>query len=355
MWILLQTSLDCDKMLKFKTKEKQICVARELDHRESSDEKDRDNLQMYEPKFHEEVELSESFVEEEALEELKQKIERKTELRHIERDPLMMIVNDDGTDYFNVSLENNAVEANAKKHDITNEIAFGATLLRNGIMSLNDELKFATRYDKITINNHASDSLLDDENESMIDNETLTSYSQNLEENLLEDDLVTENNILDEDLRPPVPCVPVEKVRKKILKPPRPLKPVKDPLELTHYDSDCDYDFVNNTCPCFYKTSTPVRVEFDPYEEIFPIKRDEPLIKKVFKLQTTEDNLQELRDSDERLADCLNDGNEALTVSLYSQHGGSCSPRVKQTMKKIGKHSKRGALSVFTTVLSNIV
>ena len=236
-------------------------------------------------------------------------------------------------------------KAKPKQHDITNEVAFEGTLLRNGIMSLSDELKFATDYDKFLRDN--SDSMFD-ENKSMLEKETLTSYSQNLEENILLGDCdyySVDNKILEEDLRPPV----VEKVKKKILKP---IKIVEPELELTHQDANCDYDFVNNTCLCFYKTSTPVRVEFDPYEEIFPAPAPPPasqqLIRKVLKLQTTEDNLQEMRDSEEMLAD-------ALAVSVMSNHQGSCSPRVKQSLKKIGKHSKRGALTVFTSVLSSIV
>ena len=233
-------------------------------------------------------------------------------------------------------------KAKPKQHDITNEVAFEGTLLRNGIMSLSDELKFATDYDKILQDN--SDSMFD-ENKSMLENETRTSFSQNLEENILLGDYYScDNKILEEDLRP-IPRV--EKVPKKILKP---IKIVDSELELTHQDANCDYDFVNNTCLCFYKTSTPVRVEFDPYEEIFPAPAPsgQQMLRKVLKLQTTEDNLQEMRDSEEMLAD-------ALAVSVMSSHQGSCSPRVKQSLKKIGKHSKRGAITVFTSVLSSIV
>ena len=64
------------------------------------------------------------------------------------------------------------------------------------------------------------------------------------------------------------------------------------------------------------------------------------------RLQSTQDNLEELKVSDDLLE-------EALALSVVSP--GTCSPRVTRSLKKIRRSSKKGAVNLLTTVLSNIV
>ena len=209
-----------------------------------------------------------------------------------------------------------------KETDIINEVVFKGTMLRNGIMSLSDELKFATDYDNI-LNEASTDSLLDGVISSDSENGTRSSssLSENLEEHVLEETNVKDN-----------------------------ANTTQKNAELTHNDATCDYDFVNNTCQCFFKTSTPVRVKFDPYEEIFPVNvNTNKTRRRVVKLQTTEDNLEEIRTSDEALENIL-----AVNESVVYQHV-NCSPKVRKSLRKIGKSSKKGAITVFATVLTNIV
>ena len=189
-----------------------------------------------------------------------------------------------------------------KETDIINEVVFKGTMLRNGIMSLSDELKFATDYDNI-LNEASTDSLLDGVISSDSENGTRSSssLSENLEEHVLEETNVKEN-----------------------------ANTTQKNAELTHNDATCDYDFVNNTCQCFFKTSTPVRVKFDPYEEIFPVNvNTNKTRRRVVKLQTTEDNLEEIRTSDEALENIL-----AVNESVVYQHV-NCSPKVKKSLRKV--------------------
>ena len=201
-----------------------------------------------------------------------------------------------------------------RKDEIKSEVTFRGTLLRNGIMSLSDELKYASDYDNIL--NDATDSLFDNISNNATHAET-NSLSDNLEENVM----------TKEEL---------EEAQRNLLS-----------ADITHNNATCDYDFVNNTCQCFYKTSTPVRVEFDPYEEIFPFPN--VVRKKAVKLQTTKDNLEEIRNSDEALENALNDANYSVLQR------DACNPRVRRSFRKLGQTSKKGALTVFTAVLSNIV
>merc|ERR1712243_68603 len=186
----------------------------------------------------------------------------------------------------------------------------GSTMLRNGIISLSDELKFAEDYDKIT----NSDSMFEP-NKCSISSE----FSENLEENVLGDDLLYSSNYKAKQSE-------VMKMQKKLL----PLKII----ELTHKDDSCDYDFVNNTCVSCFKTSTPIRIEFNPDEEIFPEVSMKKM--KILKLETTEENIKELRSSDEELANAL-----ALSVT----QSGFCSPRVTKSAQKLKRTSKKVAIS----------
>ena len=192
--------------------------------------------------------------------------------------------------------------------NITNDVEFEGTLLRNGILSLGDQMKLADDYDE-NIGN-VSDSMFDNND---------TEYSENLAE-----------------LVEAKPAAVRSEVRRNLLE-----------LEVTvHNDKNCDYtdtgrSLANKTCLCFYKTSTPVRMEFNSYDEIVI-----PESKKRVRLQSTQDNLEELRVSDDLLA-------EALASSVL--HQGTCSPRVKNSLRKLGKTSKKGAINVLTVVLSNIV
>ena len=190
--------------------------------------------------------------------------------------------------------------------DITNEVEFEGTMLRNGILSLSDEMKLANDYDQNI--KSASDSLFEKD----------LSLSENLDE-LVE---------------------PYPEPRQDIG---RAVKVLQLKLKTTHDDADCDYSFGNKTCICFYKTSTPVRLEFNSYDElIIP----EVVQRKVVRLQSTQDNLEELRNSDELLE-------AALATSIAGQ--ATCSPGVKRSLEKIRRTSKKGAITVLTAVLSNIV
>ena len=187
--------------------------------------------------------------------------------------------------------------------DITSEVEFEGTLLRNGILSLNDEVKLANDYDENIRNT----------SDSMFDNKEF-SISENL------DELV--------EAKPPPK------------RPPNNLKLLQ--LEVTSH-ADCDYSFGNKTCLCFYKTSTPVRLEFNSQEElVIP----DLAKKKTVRLQSTQDNLEELRDSDDLL--------EAALATSVASHV-TCSPRVRQSLRRIKKSSKAGAITVLTAVLTNIV
>ena len=195
--------------------------------------------------------------------------------------------------------------------NITNDVEFEGTLLRNGILSLGDQMKLADDYDEHIGN--VSDSMFDNNH---------TEYSDNLAE------LVEAN---------PKPSGVGKDLRKLVQ------------LEVTvHDDKNCDYtetagSLANKTCLCFYKTSTPVRMEFNSYDEIvIPAEG----MKKRVRLQSTQDNLEELRVSDDLLA-------EALASSVL--HQGTCSPGVKNSLRKLRKSSKKGAIDVLTVVLSNIV
>ena len=195
--------------------------------------------------------------------------------------------------------------------NITNDVEFEGTLLRNGILSLGDQMKLADDYDEHIGN--VSDSMFDNNH---------TEYSDNLAE------LVEAN---------PKPSVVGKDLRKLVQ------------LEVTvHDDKNCDYtetagSLANKTCLCFYKTSTPVRMEFNSYDEIVIPAEGK---KKRVRLQSTQDNLEELRVSDDLLA-------EALASSVL--HQGTCSPGVKNSLRKLRKSSKKGAIDVLTVVLSNIV
>ena len=193
--------------------------------------------------------------------------------------------------------------------NITNDVEFEGTLLRNGILSLGDQMKLAGDYDAIIGN--VSDSMFDNNH---------TEYSENLAE-----------------LVEAKPAGVRSEVRNLV------------ELEVTvHNDQNCDYtdtgrSLANKTCLCFYKTSTPVRMEFNSYDEIVIPERAS---KKRVRLQSTQDNLEELRVSDDLLA-------EALASSVL--HQPACSPRVKNSLRKLGKTSKKGAISALTVVLSSIV
>ena len=196
--------------------------------------------------------------------------------------------------------------------NITNDVEFEGTLLRNGILSLGDQMKLADDYDEHIGN--VSDSMFDHNH---------TEYSDNLAE------LVEAN---------PKPTDVKSDLRKLV------------ELEVTvHDDKTCDYtdtgrSLANKTCLCFYKTSTPVRMEFNSYDEIvIPVDWKK---KGRVRLQSTQDNLEEMRVSDDLLAD-------ALASSVL--HQGTCSPGVKNSLRKLRKSSKKGAIDVLTVVLSNIV
>ena len=204
--------------------------------------------------------------------------------------------------------------------NITNDVEFEGTLLRNGILSLRDQMKLADDYDEHIGN--VSDSMFDNDQ---------TEYSDNLAE------LVEAN---------PKPAGERSDLRKLV------------ELEVTvHDEKNCDYtaagaSLANKTCLCFYKTSTPVRMEFNSYDEIVippPPPAGVRVGVKVKRrvLQSTQDNLEELRVSEELLA-------EALMGSSVLQQG-SCSPAVKSSLRRLRKTSKKGALDVLTVVLSNIV
>ena len=108
--------------------------------------------------------------------------------------------------------------SSTRKDEIRSEVTFRGTLLRNGIMSLSDELKYASDYDNIL--NDATDSLFDN-----ISNNATRAESNSLSDNL-------EEKVINKE--------ELQEIQKNILS-----------ADITHNNATCDYDFVNNTCQCF--------------------------------------------------------------------------------------------------------
>jgi hypothetical protein len=97
----------------------------------------------------------------------------------------------------------------------------------------------------------------------------------------------------------------------------------------------------NEDCSCVFATSTPVRIEFDPYSQLFATK----LESKKQTLNTLEDNLDEIK-----MSECL------LTETLgRTRSAKTCLPKLKKSFKKVRKSSKKGALTALTVILTNIL
>ena len=111
--------------------------------------------------------------------------------------------------------------------------------------------------------------------------------------------------------------------------------------------SDTFVTSIGNVCLCFCTTSTPVRIEFDPYSQLFVQK----LGCKVQMLQTFDDSLKEMRLAEDLLAE-----------TLTSTEGEKvCIPKLKKSFKKVRKSSKKGAIGYFlaitalTVILTTII
>ena len=98
---------------------------------------------------------------------------------------------------------------------------------------------------------------------------------------------------------------------------------------------------IGNICLCFCSTSTPVKIEFDPYSQLFGQK----LGCKVQMLQTFEDSLKEMKLAEDLLAETLasTDGEKV------------CLPKLKKSFKKVRKSSKNGAITALTVILTTII
>ena len=95
-----------------------------------------------------------------------------------------------------------------------------------------------------------------------------------------------------------------------------------------YYDSE----LLNKECPCIHKTSTPVRADFDLYEDI------------VFVSAKHLDNQQ--KPSDEAF----------IKDPTYSNENNCVFPKkMKKTFKKAKRNSKKGATAALTLILCNIL
>ena len=185
------------------------------------------------------------------------------------------------------------------KADLTDEIKFENTLLRNGIVSPSVEEKLANIYD-LTLRDtadHVEDSLLDS-----ISIYSTSDLAHSDESNKTKNEAAT------------------------------------DTFENKNSTADCT---IGNVCLCVYQTSTPVRLEFDPYSELFP-KQFEG---KIQTLQTLEDNLKEMKMAEDLLAETL----------ARKECVKMCFPKLKKSLKRVRKSSKKGAISALTIILTNIV
>ena len=95
-----------------------------------------------------------------------------------------------------------------------------------------------------------------------------------------------------------------------------------------YYDSE----LLKKECPCIHKTSTPVRADFDLYEDI------------VFVSAKHLDNQQ--KPTDEAF----------IKDPTYSIENNCVFPKkMKRTFKKAKRNSKKGAAAALTLILCNIL
>merc|ERR1712179_155709 len=99
---------------------------------------------------------------------------------------------------------------------------------------------------------------------------------------------------------------------------------------------------MKKVCLCFCTNSTPVRLEFDPSSRLFVEKSG----CEVPFLHTFEDSVKEMKVSEDLLAETLESkaGEKLL-----------CLPKIKKSLKQVGKSSKKGALSALTVILTTII
>merc|ERR1719318_1169053 len=191
----------------------------------------------------------------------------------------------------------------ATKADLSEDIQFENTLLRNGIISPSVEEKLANFFDDAYKD-------IDNNGDSMLD--TVSVYT--VSDLSLTINCNTKNNVLN-----------------------TPTDTLEDIAKVGEHNENT----ANEDCSCVFATSTPVRIEFDPYSQLFP-----PKIKsKEQPLDTLEDNLEHIK-----MSECL------LTETLgRTKCVKTCLPKLKKSFKKVRKSSKKGALTALTVILTNIL
>ena len=86
-----------------------------------------------------------------------------------------------------------------------------------------------------------------------------------------------------------------------------------------------------------FTTSTPLRTEFDPYGQLFPMKIE---------------GKKQVGDLDEIIV-CESFFTETLLKREKSAK--TCLPKLKKSFKKVRRSSKKGAIGALTVILSNIM
>ena len=188
----------------------------------------------------------------------------------------------------------------SNKADLSEDIQFENTLLRNGIISPSVEEKLANFFDDVYKD-------IDNNGDSMLD--TISVYTASDLTN--SDKCNPNNNVFD-----------------------TPTDTLENMAKLAEHTP-------NEDCSCVFATSTPVRIEFDPYSQLFAPK----LESKKQTLGALEDNLEEIKLSEYLLTDTLGRTRGAKT----------CLPKLKKSFKKVRKSSKKGAFTSLTVILTNIL
>ena len=194
--------------------------------------------------------------------------------------------------------------------DITTEIKFENTLLRNGIISEKDKQTLANVFDK-TVGDNTSDS------DSMFDTlSTASSFSS--DKHATRDTFESELNKNNRD---------------------------------TTFESELIKVTTNNSSAaakqsgCDYQTSTPI--DFNLQLDVGNLAVQEMIARVRTLPKTSAEASEQMRIYNELLS--------LDTTTSTSVDIPECSPIVKESLKKVGKSSKKGAEAVLTAILINIV
>ena len=195
--------------------------------------------------------------------------------------------------------------------DITTEIKFENTLLRNGIISEKDKQTLANEFDK-TVGDNTSDS------DSMFDTIISTASSFSSDNHATRDTFESELNKNNRD---------------------------------TTFESELIKVTANNSSVaakqsgCDYQTSTPI--DFNLQLDVGNLAVQEMIARVRTLPKTSAEASEQMRIYNELLS---LDTTTSTSVDLPE-----CSPIVKESLKKVGKSSKKGAEAVLTAILINIV